>query len=158
MPEKAVDPTPPKAAPIEVPAESRVAKPAETPKPPEKSAEPPKAVELPKPDVPKPDDVKPDMPKSDIPKPDAPKPDTPNTPKPKDDPFGMAGKDTLRTWTDSTGRYQIEARFVSFEDGTVRMQKANGRFVRIAYELLGSADQAFVLKQDRSQFAMEPSR
>jgi hypothetical protein len=134
-PEKKPEPTPPpKTLPSETPAERRV--PAK-----------PDGV---KPDMPKPDDVKPDAPK-----PDAPKPDTP---KPKDSPFDAAAgghDDTLRTWTDASGKYQIEARFVSLQDSTVRLQKADGRYVRIAYDLLGLADQAFVLNHDRGLFATE---
>jgi hypothetical protein len=155
--EKKPDPAPPPKAPVEVPAESRVQPKPDiapvAPKPPEKPAEPAKAPDVPKPDAPKPDEPKPDA-KPDAPKPDAPKPDQP---KPKDDPFGVAGKDvnTMRTWTDASGKYQIEARFVSFEDGTVRMQKANGRYVRIAYDLLGSADQSYVLKLDQSLLAVK---
>ena len=86
-----------------------------------------------------------------MPKPAAPKP------PPKDDPFGNAGSDvkTMRTWTDASGKYRIEARFVSFQDGTVRLQKANGRYVRIAYDLLCSGDQGFVLNQDQSLLAVK---
>ena len=62
---------------------------------------------------------------------------------------------TLRMWTDASGKYQVEARFVSFQDGTVRLQKANGRYVRIAYDLLCSVDQDFVLNQDQSLLALE---
>jgi hypothetical protein len=163
------DPVPPPKAPVEVPAESRVPakpdiapvapKPPEKPAEPAKAAEPPKAPEVPKPDTPKPDAPKADLPKPDETKPDAPKPDAPkpDQPKPKDDPFGVAGKDvnTMRTWSDASGKYQIEARFVSFEDGTIRLQKTNGRFVRIAYDLLGSADQSYVLKLDQSLLAAE---
>ena len=58
-------------------------------------------------------------------------------------------------WTDASGQYQVEARFVSFQDGTVRLQKANGRYVRIAYDLLCSVDQDFVINQDQSLLAME---
>jgi hypothetical protein len=131
--------------PVEVPAEPRVpAKPDIAPVVPAKPVEP------------KPDgtpDVKPDAVKPDAVKPDAPKP----VPPKKDDPFGNARNDAkgLRIWTDSSGNYQVEARFVSFQDGTVRLQRANGRFVRIDYWLLSSADQSLVLRQARSLFAQE---
>jgi hypothetical protein len=90
-------------------------------------------------------------------------PEPPKTPDkapkagPKDDPFGNAGNDSpsFRNWTDSSGKYQIEARFVSFQDGTVRLQKVNGRYVRIAYDLLCSVDQDFVLNHDQSLLAMQ---
>ena len=81
----------------------------------------------------------------------------PKPEKPKDDPFGANSNDvkTLRMWTDASGKYQVEARFVSFQDGTVRLQKANGRYVRMAYDQLCSVDQDFVLNQDQSLLAME---
>ena len=67
---------------------------------------------------PKPDAPKPDAPKPDAPKPDAPKPDAPKPAKPKDNPFGRNNDvKTLRMWTDASGKYRIEARFVSFQDG-----------------------------------------
>jgi hypothetical protein len=36
---------------------------------------------------------------------------------------------------------------VSFSDGTVRLQKANGRYVRIEMDNLSAADQEFVRGQ-----------
>jgi len=54
---------------------------------------------------------------------------------------------TLRTWTDVSGKYQIEARFVEFKEGTFRLQRANGSYVRIASDLLCSADRKFVSNQ-----------
>ena len=82
----------------------------------------------------------------------------PKPPPPKDDPFGNAGSDvkTMRTWTDASGEYRIEARFVSFQNRNIaRLQKANGRYVRIAYDLLCSGDQGFVLNQDQSLLAVK---
>ena len=54
---------------------------------------------------------------------------------------------SLRTWTDASGKYQIEARFVEFQEGTVRLQRANGRYVRIASDLLCAEDRKFVSSQ-----------
>ena len=59
-------------------------------------------------------------------------------------------------WTDASGKYQIEARFVSFQDGTVRLQKANGRYVRIGYDLLCWADQDLVHNLNQGLLAMQP--
>jgi hypothetical protein len=150
------EPMPP-AGPVEKPAEIRVAPKPDAPKP-----------DAPKPDAPKPDVVTPDAPKApeapkpDAPKPDAPKPDAPKAPKApekkpaeKEDPFGSNDSKTLRMWTDASGKYQVEGRFVSFQDGTVRLQKANGRYVRVVYGQLCSVDQDFVLNQDQSLLAME---
>ena len=110
----------------------------------------------------KPDDVKPAvkpdlMPnvKPDEPKPEAPKP--PKAPKAKpDDPFESSnGVNALRMWTDASGKYRLEARFVSFENGAVRLQRANGRFVRIAYDALCAVDRDFVLNQDQCLLAVQ---
>jgi hypothetical protein len=64
--------------------------------------------------------------------------------KADDDIFGLQNPDAVRQWTDISGQYTLEARFVSLSDGTVRLQKANGRFVRIALDQLSPADQQFV--------------
>ena len=160
-------PEEPKPAPPQVPKEVEMpaeppkattppviapAKPPELPVVPEKPAiTPPKAAE-PLPTAP----VNPPAPAPVPPaKPDQAKP--PEKPKnEKDDPFGTRNDiKGLRMWTDASGQYQIEARFVGFIDGSVRLQKANGNYVRIRYELLSSADQAFVIHQDGSLFAME---
>lgn len=52
-----------------------------------------------------------------------------------------------RTWTDSSGKYTVEAEFVEFKDGTVRLQRADGKFIRIAIEKLSEADREFVRRQ-----------
>jgi hypothetical protein len=146
----------------------------DVPKPAEKAAEAPKPEtpqpEIPTPTAPKagaaiPDSAKPDEP-TPVPTPVAPKAGaaTPDTSKPKpgaakpDDPFGDGSSNdvkTLRMWTDASGQYQLEARFVSFQDGTVRLQKANGGYVRIAYDLLSASDRDFVLHQDGSMMAQQ---
>jgi len=43
--------------------------------------------------------------------------------------------------------FRSEAKYVSFNDGTVRLQKANGRYVRVAIDKLSLADQEFVRGQ-----------
>ncbi len=165
--------------PAKVPEPSKVPeKPAEV-KPPEKAPEPPKVLEPPAAPAKAPEPAKiPEPPKSLEPPtapakapepakiPEPPKilepPATPakapeKAPKPpeKDNPFGSNNGNTLRMWTDASGKYQIEARFVSFQDGTVRLQKANGRYIRIVYDLLCAVDQTFVLNQDQSLLAGE---
>jgi hypothetical protein len=178
-------PPPSKPAPLEVPAESRIApkpeiaplappkveKPAELPMVPLNAPEPAKTPEPTKttdkaPDLPKPLDApKPAEPPKTIELPKAVEPPkapglspTPKKEEKKDDPFGSTQSDVqgLRMWTDASGKYQVQARFVSFQDGAVRLQKANGRFVRIAYDLLCTMDQSLVLNLDQSLVAMEP--
>ena len=112
---------PPKA--VEVPAENRV-----TPKPDTTAVEPVKPEAL-KPDT----TVKPDAPvkPAELPTPPGKVPEPPKVPdKPpvppvtpdnapkKDNPFDTSNDvQTYRMWTDASGTYQIEARFVSCQDG-----------------------------------------
>ncbi len=134
---------------VETPAESRaVAKPEIKPELPEKPPiVSPKPAEpaIPPPDTPpalkppaKPDEAKPAAPK-----------------KPQDDPFGSNDANKPRLWTDASGKYHIEARFVSYADDTVRLQAADGRYYRIKFDRLSASDQDFVLHQDGSLFAAE---
>jgi len=48
--------------------------------------------------------------------------------------------DEMQIWTDSTGNFRIEARFVSFDGRTVRLQRPSGRYVRIDFDRLSVAD------------------
>jgi len=73
-----------------------------------------------------------------------------------DDPFSGNQSDTLRMWTDLSGKYRLEAKFVGVIDGkTVRLQKADGRYYRIALERLCLADQAVVLRHIESIAAVQ---
>jgi transglutaminase-like putative cysteine protease len=56
-----------------------------------------------------------------------------------------------RTWTDSTAAHTIDAEFVDFKAGKVRLKKADGKIVTVAIERLSKADQAFVLEQSASR-------
>lgn len=56
-----------------------------------------------------------------------------------------------RKWTDSTGKYSVEAEFVDFMDGKVQLKKENGDPVFIVIERLSLADQAYVKSQVPAQ-------
>jgi hypothetical protein len=125
---------------------------------------------LPKDQAPEPKAPAPAVPKAEVPEapkaatpqapaPVAPKtevPEAPKAPAPKekkkssDDPFGQNDSGKLRQWTDSSGQFGVEARLVSLQHGTVRLQKANGRYVRVALARLSVGDQRFVLEQDQA--------
>ena len=151
--------------PKEIPEEGKVEKPdeAKVEKPDEgmieKPAEKEKAVETPeKPDMPE-TPKKPDMPekaetpeKAEMPE----KAETPEKMEPakekekgaeEKDPFSRTDSGRIRLWTDISGQYNCEAKYVSFSDGTVRLHKASGRYVRIAMDNLSLADQEFVRGQ-----------
>lgn len=52
----------------------------------------------------------------------------------------------LRTWTDTTGTYQIEAEYVKSEDGKVHLKKSDGSIVQVPLEKLSPADQTHAKK------------
>ena len=62
-----------------------------------------------------------------------------------------------RTWTDHSGRVQVEAAFLGFKDGKVELQQNDGKVLRIAIENLSDVDWEFVRQQVRiSQADREP--
>jgi len=127
----------PKApAPVPPPAE----KPAETsPKAPAAAAPKPVAPPAtpPKPAAAAPAPAKPAEPKKEEKKADAPAKKT-----------AAAGRG-YRTWSDVTGAYHVEARLVAtLDQGTVvRLLRADGRYVRVAFQRLSQEDQSYVLGQ-----------
>ena len=54
---------------------------------------------------------------------------------------GPAAVNPQRTWTDASGRFQIQAQFVELKDGVVRLRKPTGEFVQIPLERLSVTDQ-----------------
>ncbi len=59
-----------------------------------------------------------------------------------DDLFG-----SIQTWTDSTGKYSIEARFVEkTSDGIVRLEKADGKMMRIPFDRLSNNNQTIIMQ------------
>lgn len=53
-----------------------------------------------------------------------------------------------RTWTDASDRYQIEARLIGHEGGTVRLKQADDSIVEIALDQLSEADRKYVADYD----------
>ncbi len=49
-----------------------------------------------------------------------------------------------RTWTDSTGTYQVQASYVDFEDGRVLLEKPDGTEITVPFARLSSSDQNHV--------------
>lgn len=49
-----------------------------------------------------------------------------------------------RTWTDSTGKFQVDAELVEVQDGTVVLRRADGRTVRVPLKRLSKSDQQYV--------------
>ena len=53
-----------------------------------------------------------------------------------------------RTWSDTTGKFRIEAELVSVEDGKVNLKKKDGEVVSVPLAKLSKADQEFVAKAE----------
>lgn len=61
---------------------------------------------------------------------------------------GAAEPDSeYRTWTDSTGRFKVEAKFVEFVGGKVRLLTRDGKTLNLPLEKLSTEDQAQVNQQ-----------
>jgi hypothetical protein len=73
--------------------------------------------------------------------------------------FGAAGADepALRTWTDSTGKFKIKAKFVSESGGKVTLEKDDGTEMEIDLKKLSTADQKYVKDLGDSDNPFKPS-
>lgn len=52
----------------------------------------------------------------------------------------------LRTWSDATGQFKVQAELVSQDARSVRLRLENGRVVEVAIDKLGNADQEYLRK------------
>ncbi len=50
----------------------------------------------------------------------------------------------LRTWTDTAGTHTIQARLIGFQEGKIRLEKADGKIISLPIDKLSPADQRFV--------------
>lgn len=62
-----------------------------------------------------------------------------------------------RSWSDSTGKFHVQASYVSLENGTVRLQRTDGRTIAIPLEKLSEGDKAHVqsLQASENPFKLE---
>lgn len=56
-------------------------------------------------------------------------------------------REPIRKWTDSTGGYTVEASFVDFSYGKVRLKKTGGKVIVVPIKRLTEEDQRFVWKE-----------
>ncbi|WP_226895717.1 PQQ-binding-like beta-propeller repeat protein [Luteolibacter marinus] len=61
--------------------------------------------------------------------------------------LGLAGSGLARTWTDAQSGRTIEAEFIGLEDGTVSLERADGKTFNIPLSRLSAADQEFAKGQ-----------
>ena len=143
----------PKEAPEEAPGEEPAEEPAvETPEEPAVETPEEPAVETPEePAVETPEEPAVETPEEPaVETPEEPAVETPDEPAvetPEEDPFSLNDTGGSRRWTDISGKYQVQAKFVSLKDDTVRLKKSNGRYCRIVLEKLSPADRAFLRGQ-----------
>ena len=53
----------------------------------------------------------------------------------------------VRSWSDVSGRYSVQAEFVELRDGMVRLEKGGGQVISIPLDRLSTADREYVRKQ-----------
>jgi hypothetical protein len=66
---------------------------------------------------------------------------------------GLAAAAEIRTWSDSSGQFNIEARFVSLKAGKVTLAKEDGTQIEVELTKLGAADQAYAKEQAKAAAA-----
>jgi hypothetical protein len=53
-------------------------------------------------------------------------------------------RDVMRVWTDSTGKFQIEAKLVGVEGGKAKLAKPDGTVIHVPIDKLSEADRKFI--------------
>ncbi|HRX83123.1 MAG TPA: SHD1 domain-containing protein [Pirellulaceae bacterium] len=50
----------------------------------------------------------------------------------------------VRTWKDATGKFSVKARFASYADGVVTLEREDGKQVKVPRNKLSSADKEWI--------------
>ncbi len=61
--------------------------------------------------------------------------------------------DAARLWTDTTGRYTLDADLVAFNDKSVVLQRADHELVAVPIEILSSPDREYLTSKDADELA-----
>jgi hypothetical protein len=61
----------------------------------------------------------------------------------------------FRTWSDATGKFKVEAKFLSADSSGVQIERKDGKKLTIPLERLSAADQQFVAAQRKSENPFE---
>ena len=72
--------------------------------------------------------------------------------------FGLSlfAADDLRTWSDSTGKYTLEAKFIGIEGGKVILEKADGSRIQIELSKLKAEDRTEAVKLNSKKMGENP--
>jgi hypothetical protein len=54
------------------------------------------------------------------------------------------GRSAMRTWTDTTGSFHVEAKFRGVKDGKVKLERANGQVLNVPMAKLSDDDKKFI--------------
>lgn len=60
------------------------------------------------------------------------------------DKSASAALSVLRVWTDRTGKFQVQAKFLGVEAGKVKLEKPDGPVVSVPVDRPSEADQRFI--------------
>ncbi len=63
---------------------------------------------------------------------------------------GLCAED-VRTWTDVTGQFKVQARWVSQDATSVRLRLEDGQTIEVALEKLSDADRQFLRQREESK-------
>lgn len=69
---------------------------------------------------------------------------TPSLPTPSPPPLPEAPPAEMRTWTDSTGKFKLDAKLIAVENGNVKLERPDGKIVTMPLDKLSPADQVIV--------------
>ncbi|QDS86625.1 hypothetical protein EC9_07980 [Rosistilla ulvae] len=73
-----------------------------------------------------------------------------------DAPMTAEGTSPVRTWSDATGRFKIEANLLRVENGGAVLKRTDGREVTVPVKKLSSADQAYLNDWEAALHAENP--
>jgi len=65
------------------------------------------------------------------------------------EPAAEVAEEDLREWTDTTGQFQIDARFVDYAKNEVTLQLADGKTIKVPLARLSADDRAFIRAEMR---------
>lgn len=68
-------------------------------------------------------------------------------------PNASANDTALRRWSDTSGKYKVDARFLAFENGDVRLVKSDGTILLVPLDRLSSSDRNYVRASLRMRHA-----